>query len=508
MRNGKPWWAPERGDIDAIVAQLGFNLAQMVIPVFLLLPLGISLEFGVTHFLAGYAFGFLVGSLGLTWLALRLREREDRSEVAAHVYGNNVPAILAYTLSIMLPVYTQTHDSVRAWHVGAAAVVWTGMIKLAAAPFAGAIRRVIPVPASMSVFGAAMYSFLALEFLQRLFDQPIVGLVALTIVGICILGNVQITNWRVPPFLAAWFIPLAVALSIGYLRPEWHGVALQAPFAGSLGAVLALKTAIPYMSVIAPIAIYQLLQDLASVEGAAAAGDEYDPRGVILCDALGTLGCGVAGSVVTPVIYALHPPYKAMGARISFAFWTPIIFMLVVVSGLTVFLAELFPWPILAAMISYVTIGVGITAIRRVDRKYLGVLLLCFMLPAGAIVLSAVNSALPALGFSAQVPAVRAELNHSIYWASLEGLGNGFLFLVLVVAALLTEVIDRNFGRAAIWCLIASLFSWVGLMHSTVLQWGAQPAYAEGWLAAAAIVYSARWWRGDAVDTLKIPRLG
>src|SRR5580658_3018683 len=94
------WWMPERGDIDATIAQVGFNLAQMIIPVFLLLPVGISLEFGVAHFLPGYALGFLIGSLGLTHLALRLRKREQRFDVAAHVYGNNVPAILAYTLSI------------------------------------------------------------------------------------------------------------------------------------------------------------------------------------------------------------------------------------------------------------------------------------------------------------------------------------------------------------------------------------------------------------------------
>jgi len=78
------------------------------------------------------------------------------------------------------------------------------------------------------------------------------------------------------------------------------------------------------------------------------------------------------------------------------------------------------------------------------------------------------------------------------------GLGSGFLFLVLVVASLVTEAIDRNFGRAAIWCLIASAFSWVGLMHSAVLRWRAEPMYAAGWLVAAAVVYSARWWRGDA----------
>jgi hypothetical protein len=27
--------------------------------------------------------------------------------------------------------------------------------------------------------------------------------------------------------------------------------------------------------------------------------------------------------------------------------------------------------------------------------------------------------------------------------------------------------------------------------------WGAQPMYAAGWLAAAAILYSARWWSGE-----------
>jgi hypothetical protein len=30
-----------------------------------------------------------------------------------------------------------------------------------------------------------------------------------------------------------------------------------------------------------------------------------------------------------------------------------------------------------------------------------------------------------------------------------------------------------------------------------VIRWAAQPSYAAGWLAAAAIVYSTRWWRGN-----------
>jgi len=82
----------------------------------------------------------------------------------------------------------------------------------------------------------------------------------------------------------------------------------------------ALALALPYMSVIAPIAIYQVLQDVAGVEGGAAAGDDYDARAVVAWDGAGTLVAGLAGSVITPVVYAMHPAYKGIGARIGFAF--------------------------------------------------------------------------------------------------------------------------------------------------------------------------------------------
>jgi AGZA family xanthine/uracil permease-like MFS transporter len=497
QQNALRWWVLERGDVDATVAQVGFNVAQMIIPVFLLAPVGITMEFSLRHLLPGFALGFFVGSLGLTALAVSLAKRESRTNVTAHVYINNVPGIIAYTLSIMLPVYLQSHDPDLAWRIGAAAVVWTGVIKLVAAPFAGAIRAFIPRPAMMTVFGAAMYTYLAMVLLQRIFDQPLVGIVALTVVAVAVLANVPITKKRIPPFLVAWLVPLAIGLAVRYIHPVWQGISLQLPFVRTPGLLQAVGLAIPYLSVIAPMAIYQTLQDIASVEGANSAGDNYDARLVVACDGLGTFLCGAGGSIITPVVAALHPPYKMMGARIGFCFWTAVIFLVVFMSGLSLFMAQLFPWAILAAMIAYVAIGVGRATLHRVDQKYLNAVLLGLVLPAGAVVGSAVSSALPALKLSIANPEVQAALNRSIYWSSIQGLGNGFLFLVLVVSALITEMIDRNFGRAALWCLIASAFSWFGLMHSPVLHWGAQPMYAAGWLAAAVIVFSARWWRGD-----------
>ena len=91
--------------------------------------------------------------------------------------------------------------------------------------------------------------------------------------------------------------------------------------------------------------------------------DFRHPHLTPLLDPLGTLVCGLAGGVITPTIYALHPPYKAMGARIGFLFWTAIIFVGVVMAGLSLFIAQIFPWAILAAMIAYV-------AAERLSRGY------------------------------------------------------------------------------------------------------------------------------------------
>jgi AGZA family xanthine/uracil permease-like MFS transporter len=321
--------------------------------------------------------------------------------------------------------------------------------------------------------------------------------VALAIVAVTVLARIPITPWRLPPFLVTWMVPLGLGIAVGYVHPAWSQLSPGPPWAAA-EPWRALISVLPYFSVIAPIACYEVLQDIAATEGAAAAGDNYDARAVVACDGIGTVLCGLAGSVVCPVVYAMHPSYKAMGARLSFALWTPLIVLLVITAGLTMWVSQLFPWSILAAMVAYVSVGVGVATLSRVERKHYAVVLLGFLLPAGAVVSSAVNSALPGLGLSAASATVQSALNRSIYWSSVQGLGNGFLLLVLVVAAIVTELIDRRFGRAAVWCALAAAFSWLGLMHSAVARWGAQPMYTVGWLAAAGVIYSARWWSGEA----------
>jgi hypothetical protein len=74
----------------------------------------------------------------------------------------------------------------------------------------------------------------------------------------------------------------------------------------------------------------------------------------------------------------------------------------------------------------------------------------------------------------------------SICWPSVQGLGNGFLSLVLIVAAIVTEAIDCHQPRSAKVPDSAG-FSWVGLA------------------AVAVVVFSAKRRRGDAFVEGKPP---
>lgn len=230
---------------------------------------------------------------------------------------------------------------------------------------------------------------------------------------------------------------------------------------------------------------------------------------MIVWDAIATIICGLAGGIITPVLYAVHGPYKASGARINYTWWSAAAFFVMVVTGLSSFVGQLFPWPILAALIAYVAVGVGLAELRGTPSRHHGALLLAFILPGAAVVASAVSSTVTALGVSATDPKVIDALDTSVHWRSLQALANGFLLLVLVISAVLVEMVDRRFTFASVWCLIAAGLSWIGLLHGSRLGWGVGPQATLGWLIAAVVMYmySARWWSAEVAspDRPKFP---
>ena len=89
----------------------------------------------------------------------------------------------------------------------------------------------------------------------------------------------------------------------------------------------------------------------------------------------------------------------------------------------------------------------------------------------------------------------------TIFWDSVQGLGHGFLFLVLVIAAMISETIDRRLQPSSLMVHYRSCVLVVRIDALSPDSLGLKPAYAEGWLAAAVILYTARWWAGGGEAT-------
>jgi AGZA family xanthine/uracil permease-like MFS transporter len=89
-----------------------------------------------------------------------------------------------------------------------------------------------------------------------------------------------------------------------------------------------------------------------------------------------------------------------------------------------------------------------------------------------------------------------ARFGHEIFFTGVIALSQGFVLSSMILAALTTNLIDRNFRAAAAWALIAAALSAVGLIHAYRLTpggvdnsfgWMAAPAFSAAYCAAAVL---------------------
>src|SRR5690349_12667631 len=80
--------------------------------------------------LPALAIALPIGNLYYAYLAWRLARKEGRSDVTAMPYGPSVPHMFIVVLLIMLPIYLNTKDPIRAWETGLSWAFLIGVIVL------------------------------------------------------------------------------------------------------------------------------------------------------------------------------------------------------------------------------------------------------------------------------------------------------------------------------------------------------------------------------------------
>jgi AGZA family xanthine/uracil permease-like MFS transporter len=414
----------------------------------------------------GTALGVLAGDLVYTWLALRLMKRTGRTDVTAMPFGIDTPTVFAMVFGVLGPVMIATKDPVLAWKVGMATTVAIGVVKTILA-FAGDwTRRVVPRAALLgSIAGVAILLIAYLPML-KIFHEPVAGLVALLVLFLGLFGGV-----RMP-----WGMPSAFAAVLAGLLVHWGGVWLGggaghtlAPTTLQLAWPLptlawldALPATLPYLAIALPFALVTIVGGIDNTESAAAAGDEYRTRDILLTEALATVLAGACGGVVQNTPYIGHPAYKAMGARAGYTLLTALVIGFGAMAGALSVLVTVLPEAVVAPILVFIGLEITAQAFHASPRHHGPAVALALVPVAAAMVLIQTGGLLAGVGKS---PAdLTGEAVHT--WRSVLLLGNGFILTAVVWGSALAAMLDRRFVGAALAFAVASAATLFGLMHS------------------------------------------
>ncbi|PYO02031.1 MAG: MFS transporter [Candidatus Rokuibacteriota bacterium] len=469
-------WPPPRwirsGDLNGFLGLALDNITQLVILSSVLVGVfQFPADLVLYRMIPGTALGVLVGDLAYTWLAISLMRRTGRSDVTAMPFGIDTPTLFAMVFGVLGPVKLATGDAVLAWKVGMGVTIAIGLVKTVLS-FAGDFaRRVVPRAALLgSIAGVAILLIAFLPALKVMRD-PLVGLPTVTILLLALLGRV-----RMPWGLPGAFVAVVAGAGIFWLRSagsgEIHGTALGALRLAVPWPTFAWLDALPdtatYLSVALPFALVTVIGGIDNTESAAAAGDEYRARDILLTEAIATVVAGLCGGVVQNTPYIGHPAYKTMGARAGYTLVTGLVIGGGAALGVLSLLVSALPEAAVAPILIFIGLEITAQAFHASPRHHGAAVALAFVPVAAAVVVIETASLFSALGRS---PA-DLQGDAGATWQALLVLGNGFILTAVLWAWLLVSMIDGRLRVTAALLAGASLAALCGLIHSPLPSGG------------------------------------
>jgi AGZA family xanthine/uracil permease-like MFS transporter len=225
-----------------------------------------------------------------------------------------------------------------------------------------------------------------------------------------------------------------------------------------------------------PFALVTIVGGIDCTESAAAAGDVYDTRAILLTEGVASLLAGLLGGVIQTTPYIGHPAYKKMGGAAAYTLVNALFVGVVGCIGGFTWLYTFLPT---AAMFPiFVFVGLEITAqsFHATPQKHFPAVAFA-MLPALAYLITVpfndVTGTLASLKLFSWPDAatVAAEggdraAHLLLVVQTLRCLANGFLISGMLWAAALAMILDGRMRAAAGYFLVAGLLALVGIIHS------------------------------------------
>jgi AGZA family xanthine/uracil permease-like MFS transporter len=493
-----PLWV--RGDTNAF-SGLGINVLVNVLTL-------TSLCLFVVHLPSGDVYGSILPALGIalvignvyyTYLARRLARRENRTDVTAMPYGPSVPHMFIVVFLIMLPIYISTKDAVAAWEAGVAWAFIIGVIVMIGAFVGPIIRRFAPRAAMLGTLAGISITFISMLPAARMWALAWVALPVFALLLVGLMTDVKLP-FNFPIGLAALLVGTAIAWIGGQMSaPDVTAAAKDIAIAvptfhfGLLAKGLAHMA--PLLATAIPLGVYNFTEGMSNVESAAAAGDSYNLRSVLLADGIGAVVGAALGSPFPPAVYIGHPGWKKAGGRSGYSMATGVVISLLCFLGLFGLLGAIFPLPAIVPILLYIGLLIGAQAFEHTPRAHAAAVIAALIPNIASWASGLVDNALAAANTSASAVGEPALENAGVIYSGLSTLGQGAILAGLLLGAVVAFIIDKRFVSAAAFAAVASALSFIGLIHAPKIGWNADGPVALGYLLMAAVLLLFAWER-------------
>ncbi len=470
-----PLWT--RGDLNAFFG-LGINMLVNVIVLAGLAAFVVQIPGDDVYQVILPALGIelLVGNVFYFYLAKKLAEKEGRTNVTAMPYGPSVPHMFIVTFVVMLPTFIATKDPIKAWTAGLAWAFIIGIIILIGAFVGPTIRKFTPRAALLGTLAGISITFISMRPAAQMWEAAWIALPVLAMIIIGFVAGVKLPG-NFPMGLAALLVGSALAWAGGFMETAAvtdaaKQIAVGIPslnfdmlFDGLSGISPLLATAIP-------LGIYNFTEAMSNVESAAAAGDKYNLRHVLLADGTGAVVGSALGSPFPPAVYVGHPGWKAAGGGISYSLATGVVIFLLCVFGMFPLLGAVLPVPAIVPILLFIGLVIGAQAFGAVPKAHYAAIVLAIVPNVAAWASGLIDNTIAtaqAAAAAANTPALAitdaALATNGVIHEGLTKLGEGAVLAGMILGAIAVFMIDKRFVWAAAYSFLGAGLAAVGLIH-------------------------------------------
>ncbi len=458
------------GDINAFFGLMLDNMSDLVIMAAILMgAFHMPREVVLYRMIPGSAVGVLVGDLLYTWLAVRLARRTGNRHVTAMPLGLDTPSTFGIAFGIIGPLYLATKDALFTWQAAMATVVLMGLFKIGASFCGPALRRAVPRAGLLGSIAAVALLLIAYLPILRLFSSPVVGFLSLGVVLAALVAKVRLP-FRLPGAFAGILLGTAAHYLLGSagLLPAGEALQLHLPelrFAlplPTLAFLPGLAKALTFLPLAIPFALATVVGGVDVTESAAAAGDDYGTRDILLVEGVATLLAGLCGGVIQSCPYIGHPAYKDMGGRAGYTLATALFIGLGGMLGYLSFFVDLLPPAAVAPILVFIGIEILAQAFEATPRRHYKAIALAFLPVVACLVQIEFGLLLGNLGKSV------ADLtgDTAAGYRATQLLGNGFIVTSLLWGGGFAALLDHRLRRAALFMTVCAAATLCGAIHS------------------------------------------